>query len=77
VRLDLDRVAGRNTIGNPLGEPCRKGSPCFVNRFGIRIEREHIRRVGSDTDCEATVSAAQLEDALSPEVGQSVKRSEM
>jgi hypothetical protein len=77
VRLDLDRVAGRNTIGNPLGEPCRKAAPCFVNRFGIRIEREHIRRVGSDTDCEATVSAAQLEDALSTEVGQSVKRSEM
>ncbi len=77
MRLDLDRVAGRNTISNRFGELWGKRPPRFVNRFGIRIEREHIRRVGSDTDGEATVSAAQLEDALSPEVGQSVKRSEM
>jgi len=51
VRLDLDRVAGRNTIGDPFGEPLRKRSPRFVNRVVIRIEREHIRRVGSDSDC--------------------------
>jgi hypothetical protein len=69
VRLDLDRVAGRNTVSNRFGELWGKRPPRFVNRVGIRIEREHIRRVGSDTDCEATVSTAQLEDALSPEVG--------
>ena len=64
-------------MGKRGGEPRGKRPPRLVNRFGIRIEREHARRVGSDTDCEATVSAAQLEDALAPEVGQSVKRSEM
>jgi hypothetical protein len=77
VRLDLDRVAGRNTIGDPFGEPWRKRPPRFVNRVGIRIEREHIRRVGSDTDCQAAVAAAKLEDILSAKVRQAVKRSEM
>ncbi len=77
VRLDLDRVAGRNAIGDPFGEPWRKRPPRFVNRFCIRIEREHIRCVGSDTDCEAAVSAAQLEDVLSMKVRQAVKRSEV
>jgi hypothetical protein len=51
VGLDLDRLAGRDTIGDPFGEPRRKRAPRFVDRVGIRIEREHIRRVGSDTDC--------------------------
>ena len=75
--LNLDRVAGRHTIGDPVGEPWRKRAPRCVNRFSIRIEREHIRRVGSDTDCEAAVSAAQLEDVLTAKVRQAVKRSKM
>jgi hypothetical protein len=77
VRLDLDRVTGRDTIGDPFGEPWGKRPPRLVNRFGIRIEREHARRVGSDTDCEAAVSAAELEDVLATKVREAVKRSEM
>ena len=77
MRLDLDRVAGRDTIGDPFGEPWGKRPPRLVNRFGIRIEREHARRVGSDTDCEAAVSAAELEDVLATKVREAVKRSEM
>ena len=73
MRLNLDRVARRNPIGDPFGEPLRKRPPRFVNRVGIRIERENIRRVGSDTDREPAVSAAQLEDVAPAKVRQAVK----
>jgi len=77
VRLDLDRVAGRDTIGDTLSKLWRKRPPRPINRVGIRIERDHARRVGSDADREATVSAAQLEDFLSAKVREAVERSEM
>ena len=77
MRLDLDLLAGRDLIGDTIGELGWKGAPRKLNGVAVGIERKDVRGVLCDAERESTVAAAELEHAPSAEVSEAAKRGEM
>ena len=74
---DLELLAGRDPVLDAVRKFPGQRPARVLDLLGIRIEGEHACRVRGDADGEPTVAAAELEDALTAEVGQAPQGGEV
>ena len=76
-RFELDFLARSDPVGDAIGKRERKRKACPLDRFGVRVEGEHARRLSGDPEREAAVAAAEFQHAAAPEVAQSAQSGEV
>ena len=77
MRRDLDLLARRDPIRDPVGQFRGDCLSRPLDVFLQRVEREHMRGVLGEADRQPAVAAAELENALPAEVPEPSQRREM
>jgi hypothetical protein len=77
VSLDLDLLAGGDTIGDAFRKIGRKRMLCALDRRGVGIERDYARGVAGDPGRKPAIAAAELEYSAAVKVAQAAEGGEV